>query len=145
LLRLVADQLWLVAGGDAAPFDGDLDDYAAWLRASVDAGTEVEKADAAPRGAAALKERKRVEAARRQQLSPLRATVTRAEADIARLSADIAELDRRLADPGLYEHAARAELAKMLEAQADHRRRLSAAEEAWLSASEALEAATRAD
>ena len=86
-----------------------------------------------------------MEAARRQQLAPLRATVTRADADIARLSAEIADLDKRLADPALYEHAARAELATLLEAQADRRRRLGAAEESWLAASEALEAATQAD
>jgi ATP-binding cassette subfamily F protein 3 len=145
LLRLVADQLWLVAGEDAAPFDGDLDDYAAWLRSGAEADAVIDKVDGAPRGAAAQKERKRLEAARRQQLSPLRATVTRAENDIGRLSEEIARLDARLTDAALYEHAARAELATLLEAQADRRRRLAAAEETWLSASEALEAATRAD
>ena len=31
LLRLVSDSLWLVAGGRAAPFGGDLDDYRCWL------------------------------------------------------------------------------------------------------------------
>jgi len=28
LLRTTCDELWLVAGGTATPFDGDLDDYA---------------------------------------------------------------------------------------------------------------------
>ena len=31
LLRTTVDELWLVADGQAQPFDGDLDDYADWL------------------------------------------------------------------------------------------------------------------
>src|SRR5579871_4157046 len=59
LLRLVADELWLVAGGRARPFDGDLDDYAAWLRTG-----DAPAVPAAPAGggAAAGRERKRAEA-----------------------------------------------------------------------------------
>ena len=145
LLRLVADQLWLVTGQKAEPFDGDLDDYAAWLRASNQVEPAAEKADGASRGAAAQKERKRVEAERRQRLTPMRSAVTRAEAEIAKLSVEIAALDTRLTDPALYEHVARAELAKLLETRTDHRRRLAIAEESWLMASEALEAAMQAD
>ena len=33
LLRATADELWLVADGMLAPFDGDLDDYREWVRA----------------------------------------------------------------------------------------------------------------
>ena len=31
LLRATTDALWLVADGDVAPFDGDLDDYREWV------------------------------------------------------------------------------------------------------------------
>ena len=31
LLRATADELWLVADGKVAPFDGDLDDYRDWV------------------------------------------------------------------------------------------------------------------
>ena len=31
LLRATADELWLVADGKVAPFDGDLDDYRQWV------------------------------------------------------------------------------------------------------------------
>src|SRR4029077_13312585 len=31
LLRATADELWLVADGNVAPFDGDLDDYREWV------------------------------------------------------------------------------------------------------------------
>jgi ATP-binding cassette subfamily F protein 3 len=145
LLRLVADELWLVAGGRAGPFDGDLDDYAQWLRSDAQA-SEDPAADrgGASRGAMVQKERKRLEAERRQRLTPLRSAVTRAEADIAKLTAELAGLEEQLHAPTLYEPAARKQLTELLATQADRKRRLDAAEEAWLIASEALEQATQA-
>ncbi len=145
LLRLVADQLWLVADGKAAPFEGDLEDYAAWLRANEAGGTATEPGAAVPRGALVQKERKRLEAERRQRLTPLRTAVSQAEAEIARLSTEVADLEARLTDAALYEHTARLELSQLLETQANRRRRLAAAEELWLKASESLEAAMLAD
>jgi ATP-binding cassette, subfamily F, member 3 len=167
LLRLVADELWLVADGRAAPFDGDLDDYADWLRKSArEAEAQVSRAAAdaraaearlAPEGtsvpdapgpgvaapiresAAEQKERKRLEAARRQRLSPLRAQVTKLEAEIDALSAEAGRLDEQLAAPELYLPAGRADLDRLLARQTDVRRRLAAAEESWLEASERLE------
>jgi ATP-binding cassette, subfamily F, member 3 len=146
LLRLVADQLWLVADGRAGPFDGDLDDYARWLRR--DAAT----AAAAQAGNGARGERarapagradKRRAAERRQRLSPLRAAVAACEAAIAQLTQERDALEARLAAAGLQTPAAHIELADLLRQQAELRRRLGAAEEEWLSASESLEAAAR--
>ena len=45
LLKTVCDEFWLVSDGQAGPFDGDLDDYLAWLTARKVAG-----AQAAPAG-----------------------------------------------------------------------------------------------
>jgi ATP-binding cassette subfamily F protein 3 len=163
LLRLVADELWLVADGKAAPFDGDLDDYAEWLRKSArEAESQASRAAAeehaaaggeglraatgasagpAPvrESAAEQKERKRLEAERRQRLSPLRAKVAKLEAEIETLSADARSLEGRLAAPELYLPAGRAELDRLLATQADVGRRLAAAEDSWLEASERLE------
>jgi ATP-binding cassette subfamily F protein 3 len=160
LLRLVADELWLVGDGKAQPFDGDLDDYAEWLRRSAreadatkaagraagasGAAARIEAANGGmspERSAAAEKERKRLDAERRQRLSPLRAEVARAEKEMESLSAESTALETALAAPSLYEPAGRAELERLLARQTDVRRRLAAAEEAWLSASERLEAA----
>ena len=141
LLRLVADQLWLVADGRARPFDGDLEDYAAWLKDTADGagGPEPE----AGRSEATLKERKRLEAERRQRLSPLRAQVTRADAELERIAAEAAAVEARLAAPEVYAAAGRAALSELLLARADLKRRLTAAEERWLECTEALEQATR--
>ena len=141
LLRLVADELWLVADGRAQPFDGDLEDYASWLRDSpAGAGARQQgnpAADLSPR------DRKRLEAERRQRLSPLKATLARAEAELEAIAAESTALEARLATPEIYANGAREELARLLLGRADLKRRLGVAEEAWLQASEALETAGR--
>ena len=142
LLKLVADELWLVHDGQAEPFDGDLDDYAAWLRSAATAARGSGKTDDGLRGAAAEKERKRTEAARRAALSPLRSAIAKAERDMNKLTLRLAELESQLADSTLYVPESRAQLAALLGEQASLRAQLDAAEAAWLSASEALEAAS---
>ena len=145
LLRLVADQLWLVAGGRAEPFDGDLDDYAAWLRSPRPEPEGARAAaPAAPRGALAERERKRREAEQRQRIAPLRAEVERRERELERLAAEQRTLEERLGEPALHAPAARAELVALLARQGTVKRLVAEAEEAWLSASEALEAARAA-
>jgi ATP-binding cassette subfamily F protein 3 len=144
LLRLVADQLWLVAAGRAGPFDGDLDDYAAWLKAAPAAGVTASAGRAAaapPRGAAADRDRKRREAEQRQRIAPLKAAVERHEARLEALAAEAASIEARLAAPALHVPTARAELVALLERQGALRREVAATEEAWLEASEALETA----
>ncbi len=142
LLKLVADTLWLVHDGQAQPFDGDLDDYATWLRSAAQTNRTTGKAEEGPRSAAADKERKRNDAARRAALSPLRARIVRAEREMAHISARLAQLEGQLADPTLYEPSARAALTGQLAEQATLKRQLEATEEIWLEASETLEAAT---
>ena len=144
LLRLVADQLWLVAGATATPFEGDLDDYAAWLRSAGEASAGTAELVPAARGAAAQKERKRAEAEQRQRLTSLRAAVAKADSRLVTLAAETAALEARLVDPALYEPAGRQELTRLLASQGDMKRRLGEAETAWLAASEALEAAIAA-
>jgi ATP-binding cassette, subfamily F, member 3 len=142
LLRLVADRLWLVADGRARPFDGDLEDSAAWLKDTSDgsaaADTEVGRTEANS------KDRKRLEAERRQRLSPLRARVTQADAELERIAAEASAVEARLALPAIYAADSRAALAELLLARADLKRRLGHAEEAWLECTEALERAARA-
>jgi ATP-binding cassette subfamily F protein 3 len=141
LLKLVADELWLVHDGKAEPFDGDLDDYAVWLRGAASAARASGKPDDGLRGAAADKERKRTEAARRAALSPLRSAVAKAERDMNKLTLRLGELESQLADSNLYTPESRAQLTALLTEQGSLRGQLEAAEAAWLSASEALEAA----
>src|SRR5690606_9828503 len=48
LIGLVSDSYWRVSKGHVAPFDGDLDDYAAWLRQRSESGGGTSKSAATP-------------------------------------------------------------------------------------------------
>jgi ATP-binding cassette subfamily F protein 3 len=137
LLAACADRLWLVADGGVRPFDGDLDDYRRRvLSERGDAGATRPKP-------AALNERieaRRAAAARRAQTAPLRQRVSRADAAIKTLTAQLDAIDRALADGALFarEPERAAALAKE---RADCAHKLAQAEEEWLEASAAIEAA----
>jgi ATP-binding cassette subfamily F protein 3 len=139
LLRAVADDLWLVADGSVAPFDGDLEDYRAWL--SVRRSRRDAPADGA-RPVESRKDQRRSDADRRRQLRPFQQAQQKAEAELEKLSARRQSLTEALADPTLYEAGAKPRLQKLLLEQAELGKALEQAETAWLTASEALETAT---
>jgi ATP-binding cassette, subfamily F, member 3 len=147
LLRAVADELILVDAGRASPFDGDLEDYARWFMTSA-AATQAEDAAAKPvpeQTNEQKKQRKRLEAERRNRLSPLRAEVARCETRIAELERRRAEVEAALATPDIYGEQAKQQLQDLLKAQTQLRRDLQECEEAWVAASERLEAELAAD
>jgi ATP-binding cassette subfamily F protein 3 len=134
LVELVADRLWLVADGTVRPFDGDLDEYRALL---------AERARPAPKAAAGgRKDDRRERAANRAALAPLRKQARDAEALLSKLSAERAVLEAKLADPALYEQGRANDIALVNARLASIRREAAAAEETWLAAEEALEAAS---
>jgi ATP-binding cassette subfamily F protein 3 len=143
LLRAVADELILVDGGRAAPFDGDLEDYARWFLTSAAPAQETEAG--AKSSAEEKKQRKREEAERRNRLSPLRAEVARCEARIAELERKRQEIEAQLATPDIYGEQAKQQLQELLKTQTQLRRDLNACEEAWLAATERLDAELAAD
>jgi ATP-binding cassette subfamily F protein 3 len=139
LLRTTCDELWLVADGRATPFDGDLDDYAAWLakQRSADRAAEPDKAaDKEARQAARLAN----EAARKSAVAARR-TLTREaeklEKQIAQWQSEKARLDEQLADPALY--ADREKLTGLLKRQAELAALIDPAELRWLEIHETLE------
>jgi ATP-binding cassette subfamily F protein 3 len=91
LIRATADELWLVADGAVAPFNGDLEDYRKWI--------EARRAEAAPRPPA---ERPRPESAPRPRKKALLARQARLESELAQTQARLAEVNRLLADPATY-------------------------------------------
>jgi ATP-binding cassette subfamily F protein 3 len=143
LVELVADRLWLVAGGKVVPFDGDLDDYRRRLleerRDARRSGAEIRMPASDDR-----RDQRRSAAERRTQLAPLRRAVEAAEREIAALHAEIARLDAKLADPALYEGPA-ARITELQVARAAAGARLQAVEDRWLEASEELETARDGD
>ena len=135
LIELVADRLWLVANGTVSPFEGDLDDYRALL-------AELSRPQAGAQRGGARAEDRRARAEARAALAPLRRQVAEAERVITELAAERAALEARLADPRLYEGGGQAaEIARANARLAAIARETAAAEEAWLEAQAALEAA----
>ncbi|WP_114376640.1 ABC-F family ATP-binding cassette domain-containing protein [Elioraea thermophila] len=138
VVELVADRLLLVAEGTVRPFEGDLDDYRAILTEQT---RPVARAETVPSRA----EERRQRAEARAAVAPLRKRIAALEAEIARLGKERERLEAALADPALYAGGGDAATIAAHGARlAEVRRLLAAAEEAWLTASEALEAAAQA-
>jgi len=97
LIGLVCETFWRVAGGNVEAFDGDLDEYAAWLRSRP--GSESAKADkpakAAPAPAAVVAVAKPASRVNPHKLA-------KAEEKVAELETRIAQVQAQLADPSLY-------------------------------------------
>ena len=132
LAEAVADRLWLVHNGRARQYDGDLSDYRA-LVLDADRPNErgEKKRDAAP---------VRGDDAKRPSAFTLKQRVTAAEEAMDIAQRKLSELESALAAPGLFERDPK-KGAALSRQRADAERALQLAEEAWLSASGALEAA----
>ena len=125
LIGLVCDAFWRVADGVVEPFAGDLDEYAAWLRARPAAqGTKQRMAEAAPVPAAPPA----AAAVPAKKVNPVK--LAAAEKQVAQWEAEVADLDRQLADPAHLADAAR--LSRLGREREDAARRLEQAEQAWL-------------
>ena len=138
LLDVCADRLWLVANGRVTPFDGDLDDYRRHVLS--DRGDSGGGRTNQGRGQKSNRRDRRGVSDRRAATAPLRQRVARCEAAVGRLNDEIARIDATLAKAGLFarEPAKAAALAK---ARAEAVASLRSAEDDWLAASAAFEAA----
>ncbi|HJP99283.1 MAG TPA: ATP-binding cassette domain-containing protein [Rhodanobacteraceae bacterium] len=139
LLGLVCSSFWRVADGRVESFDGDLDDYARWLRGR---GGEADVPEASPAKLASdPRTRRREAAAERERTRSLRKRLGAIEARIGAIDAALAALQERLADPSIYEGptAVLADIGREQNALRDEK---AALETEWLDACEAVEAAT---
>jgi ATP-binding cassette subfamily F protein 3 len=127
LLSLVADRLWLVKGGTAEPYSGDLDGYRRELLAGEPEEKPVDKPKEKPPRPS------------REAMQALKAEVRRCEERLAKLNEMRDKLAVKLADPVLYERPDEAALwqKKYAEVMAG----LDRAEDLWIKAAERLEAA----
>lgn len=149
LLRATTDEFLIVADGRLSPFDGDLDDYRAWLFKTKlgrdePAAASPATVSPAPREAIDRKEQKRQEAETRQRLSaqkkPIEARIQRLDALMDKLNTRKLELEQVLADPEIYTEANKETLKFHLYDQAQIARELEQVETEWMVQQEALEA-----
>ena len=150
LLGGVCDEFVRVRAGRIEPYDGDLADYARWLGQGEDAATNAPSSiggdtatDTVPLTAADRREQRRLDAERRNRLTPLRAEMRRIEEDLERCNTERSAMEAQLADPALY--AASTGAARGLPLRhAQLSAQIEALEERWLAIGAELEAATAA-
>ncbi|XUO82664.1 ATP-binding cassette domain-containing protein [Halomonas sp. KM007] len=145
LLRATVDEFWRVADHRVEPFDGDLEDYRAWLKARLEESRRDARSEKSERqGQQPTTDRKaarKAAAELREKLRPLKKVRDQAEKQMEKAQAALEEVETVLADATLYTDSARkAELTQALARQADAKVELERTEQAWLAAEEALEA-----
>ncbi|MFZ5557988.1 MAG: ATP-binding cassette domain-containing protein [Pseudomonadota bacterium] len=144
LLRTVCDAFLLVADCRCREFDGDLDDYVAWIEArraerasrSVDGQRVADKAARKEARESAAAERQAKLARRR----PLLKEVERLEGDLAAWQAEKRALDARLAEPAFYAAPDPAQLEAATRRRGELEGLIHEAEHRWLDAHAELEA-----
>ncbi len=147
LLRTCADELLLVADGKVTEFDGDLDDYAAWLAAQRTAEKAPEP-DVAAEKAERLNQRAEAKANRQAVLAqrrPLLKEIEQLERKLAKWNEEKAALDAQFADPEFYATVDRVKSEEMHKQDGLLGEQIDAAEMRWLEVHEALEALPAVD
>ncbi len=143
LLGLVCDSFWRVADGRVEPFDGDLDDYARWLRQRRNAGDGAGKAPTVPVPKATAPvdsgERRRGAADQREREKPLRQRLKAIDTRLAAIAAERSALDARLLDGAQVAALSRSELGKLSQQQGQLGSEQTRLEEEWLALSGELE------
>ncbi len=141
LIEATADQLWLVSGGTAKAFFGDLDEYRKTLleegRSLRAAKRETKAADTDKRD---RKEDRRAKAEQRKRLAPLKKQAETAEKTLEVLTAEKDEIDATLADPATYSES-KDKIATLTTRQKKLEAQIERAEEQWLEAQAAMEEA----
>ena len=140
LLRTVCDAFVLVADGGIREFDGDLDDYLAWLAARRNAQ--------AVRGGTAQKGSRREPGNTADRTRPGKSSrrpslvreVEQLERRLAEWQAEKRELDEQLADPAFYASPEVDQLKGLVLRQQEVTRLIDEAEQRWLEVHAALEA-----
>jgi len=143
LLRATTDELWLVADGRVTPFDGDLDDYRAWVLDRNRRAPASDDRSSAPKPSADRRTQKREEAELRQRRAserkPLASRQASIEQDIERLTAEKNALDDWLATTEAYADDAKERLVTSIARQGELTWMLARLESEWLELADALD------
>ena len=139
LIASVCDDLLLVHAGRCTEFEGDLQDYAKWLREArqqqINAQNALQQQSSnTPLSTAKVdKEAQRKEAARRRELTrPIRKNIEKVETQIDNIQPRLAAIEQALAESALYEAQRKDELIKLMNEQNDLKAKLEQFEEQLL-------------
>lgn len=147
LLRSVCDKLILVHDGAVSEYDGDLDDYAAFVlqqRKLSQASDKPAAAQAETSSSVNRKEQRKLEAMERNRIAalkkPLLAKLAKVEKEMNRVNEELKALDEQLADTAWYEKTPAAEVADVTRRRGEAATALEELEAQWLEISEEIEA-----
>ena len=129
LIRAVADELWLVADGEAKLFDGDLDDYKNWIETRRPHETAAQTQPEKPRREVASKLNKKVLLSKRNKL----------EAALSTAQTELAAVNRQLADPATYANPDRDKINQLNIHHTNLETKVAELEESWLEIEMAME------
>jgi len=145
MLRSTTDSLLLVDNGVAEPFDGDLDEYQAWLaevakaKASNQPVSDSAGADAELGAGLSKKEQRQQQADKRKRLQPLKNKLNSYDKQMEKLQKNLAEIEEKLADSDSYEDENKDNLVAWIAKQGSLKQELDSIEEQWFELSEELE------
>jgi len=122
LIRAVANELWLVADGEAKLFDGDLEDYKSWIETRR------------PREAAiqTQPEKLRPQSTSKPNRKALQSKQNKLETALNFAQAKLATINQQLADPNTYANPDRAKVSQLNAEHAQLQAKVAELEEGWL-------------
>ncbi len=128
LIRAVADELWLVADGNASLFDGDLDDYKVWIEARRPRETVQTKPEK-PARPVVQKPNKKALQAKRNKL----------EIELNKAQVELAGINNQLGDPATYSNCSSDFITELNGRREVMQAKVDELEEGWLELEMALE------
>lgn len=143
LLELTMDRLWLIADGTVQPFNGDLNDYASWLRDRAKKGSKSDGPISISDTAIKVpkinrKDQRKAAANKRKESADLRRKVSDFEAQLNKLTIQRDELIKKLGDSSTYELST-SEIQKLIFEKEKLDKKVSIIESEWLKNSEILD------
>jgi ATP-binding cassette subfamily F protein 3 len=130
LIRAVADELWLVADGDAKLFDGDLEDYKDWIETRR------------PRETVQVKpEKPRQPAVPKPNRKALQSKQAKLETELGKTQTELAEINLQLGDPATYTDCSSDFITKLNIQREILETKIAELEESWLEMEVSLEGA----
>jgi ATP-binding cassette, subfamily F, member 3 len=135
LLSSVCDDFYLVDSGQVLAFDGDLDDYKAWILKPEQNANATDNPKVKPE----RKNTKRLEAEFRQATQGLRKTISQCEKSMAEFHSKLEKMEAELSHTEIYSIENKEQLKQILAQQAKCKGQLEDVEMQWLDAQEQLE------
>ena len=140
MLEMTADRLVLVDGGAAVEFDGSIDTYISFVLAKD--GGDGRRSGGSGEAKLSKKDQRRAAAEAREKGQALRKRAHQAEKALADLNETRSAIDKAMFDPSSAPaQLANLNMSALMKRRAEIEAQISAAEAAWLEASEALETA----